>query len=322
MVARRLLLPARRPPRSALVAVQLLLFLVLLLVSPPGSLSSSYPPHHHAGATGEGGGERAAAASLSAPTLREPPPDHPALLASQQRQRSRRIQEQTDAPSTTSQSPSNPIPYTISSNGVIELRKRLMQDYDKMSYPFEHHWSKMGQQVGLPVNLTINFHRVFAVEVTKATADLMVWVRQVWHDPRLMWNPLEYSNVSTMQFWVENGIGMGEMSEIWTPDLHLWNAAEPLSESLTDAHALVKFDGTVFWARPGHLRPACKFVGLDKFPFDTLTCTMEIGSWGHSGLYLRTVKLEEGFTKGGSQTAGEAYAEFTLDSIACEEYGT
>jgi hypothetical protein len=320
MVVRRLLLPTLRPPRSASVAV--LLFLVLLLVSPPGSLSSSYRlAHHAAGGTGEGGGERAAAASLSSPTLREPPPDHPAVLAAQQRQRSRRIQEQTDTPSMTTKT-TTPIPYTTSSNGVIELRKRLMQDYDKMSYPFEHHWSKMGQQVGLPVNLTINFHRVFAVEVTKSSADLMVWVRQVWHDPRLMWDPLQYSNVTRMQFWVDNGIGMGEMSEIWTPDLHLWNAAEPLSESLTDAHALVKFDGTVFWSRPGHLRPACKFVGLDKFPFDTLTCTMEIGSWGHSGLYLRTVKLGEGFTKGGSQTAGEAYAEFTLDSIACEENGT
>jgi hypothetical protein len=320
MVVRRILLSALRPPRSGLVA-ELLLFLVLLLVSPNGSLSSSYRlAHHAAGGTGEGGGERAAAASLSSPTLREPPPDHPALLAAQQRQSNRRwAQEQTDAPSTTTPTT---MPYTTSSNGVIELRKRLLQDYDKMSYPFEHHWNKMGQQVGLPVNLTINFHRVFAVEVTKSTADLMVWVRQVWHDPRLMWNPLEYSNVTRMQFWVDNGIGMGEMSEIWTPDLHLWNAAEPLSESLTDAHALVKFDGTVFWSRPGHLRPACKFVGLDKFPFDTLTCTMEIGSWGHSGLYLRTVKLGEGFTKGGSQTAGEAYAEFTLDSIACEENGT
>jgi hypothetical protein len=191
-----------------------------------------------------------------------------------------------------------------------------------MSYPFEHYWNKMGERTGLPVNLTVNFHRVFAVEVTKSSADLIVWIRQVWHDPRLMWDPLEYSNVTTMQFWVDSGIGMGETSEIWTPDLHLWNAAEPLAESLADAHALVNYDGTVFWARPGHLRPACKFVGLDKFPFDTLTCTMEIGSWGHSGLYLRPVKLEEGFTKGGSQTAGEAYAEFTLDSIACEEYGT
>lgn len=58
-----------------------------------------------------------------------------------------------------------------------------------------------------------------------------------------------------------------------------------LSESLDDAYASVSHDGTVFWSRPGHLRPVCKFEGLDAFPFDRLTCAMEIGSWTRSGKY-------------------------------------
>jgi Neurotransmitter-gated ion-channel ligand binding domain/Neurotransmitter-gated ion-channel transmembrane region len=214
------------------------------------------------------------------------------------------------------------IPYNGTSGGVADLRKRLLQDYDKFSYPFEHYWALQGKRTGLPIELTINFHRIFAVEVTESIADLSVWVRQIWNDPRLVWDPSEYNNITTLQMWVSNGMGMNGNSEIWTPDLHLWNAAEPLATSLADAHALVYSDGTVFWARPGHLRPACKFDGLNKFPFDTLSCTIEIGSWAYSGIYLRPVKLDEGFTKGGSITAGEAYVEFTLTTIDCESYGT
>jgi len=82
---------------------------------------------------------------------------------------------------------------------------------------------------------------------------------------------------------------------------------------------MVSSDGTVFWSRPGHLKPVCKFTGLEDFPFDSLQCTMEFGSWVHSGLYLRPVKLGDGFSLGGSDTAGEAFAAFSLKSVLAEE---
>jgi hypothetical protein len=47
---------------------------------------------------------------------------------------------------------------------------------------------------------------------------------------------------------------------------------------------------------------------------------MEFGSWAYSGLYLRPIKMGEGYTIGGSATAGESYAEFSLVSVACEEH--
>lgn len=210
---------------------------------------------------------------------------------------------------------------TFDSSGVTALRNNLLTNYDKYSYPFDRYWEISGNKSGLPVELTINFHRVFAVAVTESNVDLIVWVRQRWIDPRLVWDPIAYNNLTSIHFWVSEGIGSAETSEIWTPDLHLWNLAEPLATSLADAHAIVYSDGTVFWARPGHLKPACKFKGLSNFPFDSLTCTIEIGSWSHSGLYIRPVKLDEGHSIGGSQTAGEAYAEFTLESIECETFG-
>mmetsp|Transcript_6764 Transcript_6764/g.9670 ORF Transcript_6764/g.9670 Transcript_6764/m.9670 type:complete len:258 (-) Transcript_6764:638-1411(-) len=48
---------------------------------------------------------------------------------------------------------------------------------------------------------------------------------------------------------------------------------------------------------------------------------MEIGSWGFSGLFLRPIKMGgEGVSIGGSDTAGEAYAEYSLSDVTCEEH--
>jgi hypothetical protein len=102
--------------------------------------------------------------------------------------------------------------------------------------------------------------------------------------------------------------------------LELWNLEKPLADSLADALASVDSDGTVFWSRPGHLRAVCKFQGLDEFPFDHLTCILEIGSWAYSGLHIRPTKMDGiGYSIGGSETAGEAYAEYTLQDVVCEE---
>ena len=112
---------------------------------------------------------------------------------------------------------------------------------------------------------------------------------------------------------------------MFSPDIELWNLEEGLKSSLDDAYAIVSYDGSVFWSRPGHLRPTCKFIGMEKFPFDKLTCAMEFGSWVYSGKYLRLVKTggEKCYSIGGSQTAGESFNEFSFakeDPISCKTH--
>lgn len=107
-------------------------------------------------------------------------------------------------------------------------------------------------------------------------------------------------------------------------DIMLWNLDEDPQTSTSNTYAVVSNDGSVYWSRPGHLRPACKFVGLDMFPFDRLTCAMEFGSWGYSGKYLRLIPGQgSGFSIGGSKTAGESYNEFSFaeeDPVTCESH--
>ena len=210
-----------------------------------------------------------------------------------------------------------------------QLKKDLLQNYDRGSFPWEEIWeqsrtiSSTGESIvkGLDVEMGLNFHKIFEVDVTKSVVDFVVWVRLQWNDPRLVWDPSDYGNITETFFWIGDGSGSGgETSEIWTPDIQLWNLETELSETLVDIHAKAQSDGTVFWSRPGRLRPVCKFGGLNDFPFDTLQCTMEFGSWAYSGKYLRPTKYgEDGYSIGGSDTAGEAYAEFSLAGVEVEE---
>lgn len=207
-----------------------------------------------------------------------------------------------------------------------KLRSHLLSNYDKNSYPWEFAWSAAsspdGNRPGLTVELGVNFHRVYDVDVSNSVIDLVVWVRQRWIDPRLTWDPNDYNNITKSWFWIGDGSGPGgETSEIWTPDLQLWNMESPLSQTLTDTQAHVTHDGTVWWSRPGHLKPICKFKGLEEFPFDKLNCTIEIGSWDYSANYIHPRFMgEKGFTLGGSDTSGESFSEFTIQSVDSEEH--
>ena len=72
-------------------------------------------------------------------------------------------------------------------------------------------------KTGIPVEFSINFHRVYSVDVIHPVLDLVAWMRIEWVDPRLTGNPEEYDNLTTAWFWIGDGGSGGETSEIWTP---------------------------------------------------------------------------------------------------------
>ena len=111
---------------------------------------------------------------------------------------------------------------------------------------------------------------------------LKVWWRMQWSDLRLAWDPASYGNVTEIRFNAAS-FSMPEDTEIWLPDITVYNAMEGLMKSFDPAPALVTSDGTVFWTRPGTLHVACRFSGLLMYPFDELSCPMEVGGWVSGG---------------------------------------
>jgi len=208
-----------------------------------------------------------------------------------------------------------------------ELRNELLSDYERSAIPPTNTVTTTNGSQGeyvfepLRVEVGLNFYRIIDVNVVTSSVDLLVWLRIAWYDKRLVWDPTEYGGLDRIGFFIAEGSGFGEVSEIWTPDISLWNAQEPVSTSFDSGMAIVKSDGYVYWSRPGHLRASCKFQGLERFPFDDLSCLLELGSWSYSSQFISLGLLGgTGFTLGGSKSSGESFQEFTLKNVSAEIY--
>jgi hypothetical protein len=107
-----------------------------------------------------------------------------------------------------------------------------MTNYDRNAFPWEYVWNMQAAgeeqqrpqnsttvvnngRMGLDVKLGLNFHKVHKLDVAQSTADVVAWVRIAWNDPRLRWDPADYGNLTKAWFWIEEGMGGNEASEIW-----------------------------------------------------------------------------------------------------------
>ena len=172
-----------------------------------------------------------------------------------------------------------------------------------------------GSLAGTDVSMSINFYKVEEVDVAHGHLSVMLWLRLRWTDERLSWDPADYGGITNTKFMAA-GHNRPEETQIWVPDLELYNAVAPMSETMSAQYAEVSSNGTIFWSRPGRLQIACRFGGLVAFPFDSLTCPFEIGSWATSGIEQGLRFQGKGYTLDASQlTSGESYSEYSIRSI-------
>ncbi|EOD14576.1 hypothetical protein EMIHUDRAFT_448130 [Emiliania huxleyi CCMP1516] len=129
---------------------------------------------------------------------------------------------------------------------------------------------------------------------------LKVWFRQSWTDPRLVWSPGDYDNVTSAYFRAasryDGASNNRGVNEIWLPDIRPYNLGEGFEDTLQPSDVLVNHTGGAFWSRPGVMDVLCKFDGLARFPFDhKLTCPIDVGGWMLDGQRQRVGLLDGGY---------------------------
>mmetsp|Transcript_54036 Transcript_54036/g.126832 ORF Transcript_54036/g.126832 Transcript_54036/m.126832 type:complete len:689 (-) Transcript_54036:31-2097(-) len=204
------------------------------------------------------------------------------------------------------------------SREATRLRVDLLQNYDKVVPP-ESDRLENYSGAGTDVEMQINFFKVQGVDASTGQMRLKVWVRMGWIDQRLSWDPAEYGNISQVHFLSRHNTDR-ENSEIWLPDIQLWNANVGTELSLDTTNAVVQSSGSVFWSRPGLLDTLCKFSGLVAFPFDRLKCSMEWGGWTFSGGFQGIELMGQGYAESTTEdTAGSSYQEYSIEAIRIEK---
>lgn len=172
------------------------------------------------------------------------------------------------------------------------LRADLLNSTDSMVPPT----GEGGDRDPVIVTVGMNVYKIKDIQIGQSTMDVSAWLRLSWVDPRLAWDPADYGGVNQTVFYSEP---VENEAEIWMPDLEFYNQVTSLYDASRKG-VQVWSDGTAFVSRPAIYQLLCSFVDIETFPYDNPCCTVDMGGWASSGLYVYYVAgaLEFSVTNG------------------------
>jgi len=107
--------------------------------------------------------------------------------------------------------------------------------------------------------------------------DSYVWLKYVWEDDRLAWDPKDYGGAEVIRL---------DPTAIWKPDVTLYNSADPVNMvNCWESNTLIYPTGKVLWVPPCKMTSMCN-LKLKKQPYGEQECHMKFGSWTLDGNIL------------------------------------
>ncbi|KAK3532820.1 hypothetical protein QTP86_032105 [Hemibagrus guttatus] len=147
--------------------------------------------------------------------------------------------------------------------------------------PIEHLWDELERRLrarpSRPISVP-DLTNALLEERTRKTQVLITnaWLQLDWTDVYLSWNPENYPGVNNLRF---------PSSQIWTPDILLYNSADERFDATFHTNVLVNSSGACQYIPPGILKSTC-YIDVRWFPFDVQKCDLKFGSWTHNGWLL------------------------------------
>ncbi|CAD6184220.1 unnamed protein product [Caenorhabditis auriculariae] len=151
-----------------------------------------------------------------------------------------------------------------------EDAKRL---YDDLMVNYNRHRRpSTGSQQPLTIKLNLRLSQIIDVHEIDQIMTCSVWLKQVWTDKKLSWDPRSYGGVSVLYVPYEM---------IWVPDIVLYNNADSNYNITISTKATLHFSGEVTWEPPAIFKSLCQ-MDVRWFPFDEQQCHLKFGSWTYS----------------------------------------
>ena len=120
--------------------------------------------------------------------------------------------------------------------------------------------------------MNIEFFSIDRVDEISGTLTLLVWLRTMWTNELLAWNPANHSGIDHV---------IANRNLFWQPDLVLYNSAvQPWDQHVHTTKTWVYPDGESWDSTPASLTFECRYE-FDTFPFDVQNCSMRFASWNY-----------------------------------------
>ncbi|MFH4973825.1 hypothetical protein AB6A40_000534 [Gnathostoma spinigerum] len=151
-----------------------------------------------------------------------------------------------------------------------EDAKRL---YDDLMVNYQRHRRpSLGPKQPTVIKLKLRLSQIIDVHEIDQIMTCSVWLKQVWMDNKLSWDPKNYGGVSVLYVPYEM---------IWVPDIVLYNNADSNYNITISTKATLHYTGEVTWEPPAIFKSLCQ-IDVRWFPFDEQRCHLKFGSWSYS----------------------------------------
>ncbi|XP_018428187.1 PREDICTED: neuronal acetylcholine receptor subunit alpha-3-like, partial [Nanorana parkeri] len=149
------------------------------------------------------------------------------------------------------------------SDPEYKLYKTLFNKYNPYIRPVEN--------VSNPVIVLfeVSLSQLVKVDEVNQIMETNLWLKHIWNDYQLQWDPAQYSGIEFIRI---------PSSDIWRPDIVLYNNAIGIFQVDDKAKAILKYTGDITWMPPAIFKSSCR-IDVTYFPFDYQNCTMKFGSW-------------------------------------------
>ncbi|XP_040825123.1 neuronal acetylcholine receptor subunit alpha-3 isoform X1 [Ochotona curzoniae] len=167
------------------------------------------------------------------------------------------------------------LPVVSASEAEHRLFERLFEDYNEIIRPVAN--------VSDPViiHFEVSMSQLVKVDEVNQIMETNLWLKQIWNDYKLKWNPSDYNGAEFMRVPAQ---------KIWKPDIVLYNNAVGDFQVDDKTKALLKYTGEVTWIPPAIFKSSCR-IDVTYFPFDYQNCTMKFGSWSYDKAKIDLVQI-------------------------------
>uniref|UniRef100_A0A3Q3W8C2 Uncharacterized protein n=1 Tax=Mola mola TaxID=94237 RepID=A0A3Q3W8C2_MOLML len=165
------------------------------------------------------------------------------------------------------------------------LLRELLRDYNPMERPVAN------DSQTLTVQFSFTLIQVMDVDEKNQIITTNAWLQMQWYDHYLQWNQSEYPGVKNLRF---------APSQVWTPDILLYNSAHDKFDATFKSNVLVNSGGFCEYLPPGvYLSFTNHTCNMDVrwFPFDIQRCELKFGSWTFDG-WLLDIRMKEADVSG------------------------
>ncbi|VBB31984.1 unnamed protein product [Acanthocheilonema viteae] len=168
------------------------------------------------------------------------------------------------------------IPMLYGNEDAKRLYDDLMVNYNKHRRPAPEPNKPITIKLKLRLSQIIDVHEIDQIMTCS------IWLKQVWIDKKLSWNPHIYGGVSVLYVPYEM---------IWVPDIVLYNNADSNYNITISTKATLHYDGQVTWEPPAIFKTLCQ-IDVRWFPFDEQKCHFKFGSWTYTENLLNLELLD------------------------------